>query len=138
RLSVDIDVNPGMMRPRRRGSTVFPPMSPQLRPRLLDAAIAAALCVAGQLNLWLGFDGYYGGGPRALNVVLTAIVTLSLAWRRSAPVAVLTTIFLAFPVARALGAGMTFWGDFVPLFVIAGTVAAEERGRRRYLAVCVP
>ena len=43
------------------------------RPPLVDIAIAAALTLAGQLNLWLGFDGYYPGGPRALNVLLTLV-----------------------------------------------------------------
>jgi signal transduction histidine kinase len=104
----------------------------------MDALIAATLAVAGQLNLWLGFDGYYGGGPRALNVVLTAVVTVSLSWRRGAPLAVLGVIFVAFPFARALGAGMTFWGDFVPFFVAAGTVAAEEQGRRRFAGLVLP
>src|SRR3954453_9389200 len=108
------------------------------RPPLADIAIALALTVAGQLNLWLGFDGYYPGGPRALNVVLTLVGTLALAFRRQAPLAVFGIEFATFPVARTLGAGMTFWGSFVPFFVAIGTVASEESRRRRYVALVLP
>src|SRR3954454_20287451 len=108
------------------------------RPPLVDIVIALALTVAGQLNLWLGFDGYYPGGPRALNVVLTLVGTLALAFRRQAPLAVFGIEFALFPVARTLGAGMTFWGSFVPFFVAIGTVASAESGRRRYLALVLP
>src|SRR3954453_18762072 len=102
------------------------------RPPPMDIAIAGALTIAGQLNLWLGFDGYYPGGPRALNVVLTLVATGALAFRRQAPLAVFGVEFVTFPLARTLGAGMTFWGSFVPFFVATGTVAAEESSRRRY------
>src|SRR3954452_20662969 len=108
------------------------------RPPLVDIVIAAALTLAGQLNLWLGFDGYYPGGPRALNVLLTLVATGALAWRRRAPLAVFAIEFATFPRARTLGAGMTFWGSFVPFFVATGTVAAEESSRRRYIALVLP
>src|SRR4051794_3280339 len=108
------------------------------RPPLVDIVIAAALTLAGQLNLWLGFDGYYPGGPRALNVLLTLVATGALAWRRRSPLAVFAIEFATFPLARTLGAGMTFWGSFVPFFVATGTVAAEESRRRRYLALVLP
>jgi signal transduction histidine kinase len=108
------------------------------RPPLADIAIAVALTIAGQLNLWLRFDGYYPGGPRALNVVLTLIATGALAFRRQWPMAVFGIEFVTFPLARTLGAGMTFWGSFVPFFVATGTVASEESRRRRYLALVLP
>jgi signal transduction histidine kinase len=110
----------------------------RVRPALLDVAIALVLTVAGQINLWVGFDGYYPGGPRALNVVLTLVATGAVAWRRRFPLEVLGVEFLVFPVARALGAGMTFWGDFVPFFLATGTVAAEVGDRRRALALALP
>jgi signal transduction histidine kinase len=103
-----------------------------------DLAIAILLTVAGQLNVWLAFDGYYAGWPRPVDASLTAVATLALIARRQAPLAVLLIEFALFPVARAAGAGMTFWGSFVPFFVAVFTVAAEEGRRRRMLGVVLP
>jgi len=103
-----------------------------------DLALAAGLTVAGQLNVWLAFDGYYAGWPRPLDAVLTAAGTIALVWRRREPLAVLGIEFALFPLARAAGAGMTFWGSFVPLFVAVFSVAAEEGRRRRYLGIALP
>jgi signal transduction histidine kinase len=94
---------------------------------LRDGALALAITVFAQLDLWLNIEGATHYGPRGATAAVTAVATLALAFRRRAPLA------CACVVAAAVGAPelvtvltIQLWGDFLPLLVAAYSVARHE------------
>lgn len=106
-------------------------------PRLPDMVLAVVLVVAAQLDLRYNLDNstHYGSGFAA--AVVVAVATLSLAWRRRWPFAVLCLVAGAIALPELFGTlTFTLWGHFVPLLVAAYT-AARWCDRRFALAGAV-
>lgn len=106
-------------------------------PRLPDAVLAGVLAVAAQLDLRYNLDNstHYGSGFAA--AVVVAVATLSLAWRRRWPFAILCLVAGAIALPELFGTlTFTLWGHFVPLLVTAYT-AARWCDRRFALAGAV-
>jgi signal transduction histidine kinase len=61
--------------------------------REVDVVGAGLLCVAGEIELWYSLDHSATPAQRVVLTVVVALATLSLAWRRQAPVAVLAAVF---------------------------------------------
>ena len=60
--------------------------------REVDVVVAGLLCVAGEIEWWQSPDPSATPALRVVFTVVVALVTLSLAWRRQAPVAVLAVV----------------------------------------------
>ena len=92
---------------------------------LLPAALpAVALAVAAQLDLRFNLDNSTHYGPAFATEVVVAVTTLSLAWRRRAPLATLGVVAAAIVVPQIFGPlTFTLWGHFAPLLVAAYTTA---------------
>ena len=60
--------------------------------RKVDVVGAGLLCVAGEIELWYSLDRSATPAQRVVLTVVVALATLSLAWRRQAPVAVLAVV----------------------------------------------
>jgi signal transduction histidine kinase len=107
-------------------------------PRLVDAALAVALAVVGQLDLRYNIDNStHYGSAFAASVVVT-VATLALAWRRRWPFATLCVVAGAIALPQLFGPlTFTLWGHFVPLLVAAYTVARWCPGRLAALGVVI-
>jgi signal transduction histidine kinase len=101
----------GYVGPVARAVSRFP-----LRRQAADAALAALLACLAQVEIWTIGDPE---GPRALVAVTALVMTLSLAWRRRAPVAVAGVVMAALAV-------LAFASDTpdVTVFPIAAVVLA--------------
>ena len=60
--------------------------------REVDVVGAGLFCVAGEIELWYSLDPSATPARRVVLTVVVALATLSLAWRRRAPVAVLAVV----------------------------------------------
>ena len=60
--------------------------------REVDVVGAGLFCVAGEIELWYSLDPSATPAQRVVLTVVVALATLSLAWRRRAPVAVLAVV----------------------------------------------
>jgi len=123
------------MRPQRRrriGSAALPAPA--------DALLAAAFALYGLGHVWLGWipDEGHAGGPRGLNTVVVLLTTLPLAWRRIAPLAVLSVIVAAFSLPQILtGAMASFFAGLMPALVAGYSVARFEPRRRVGIGIAV-
>lgn len=93
--------------------------------RCLDALLAVAVTVGGQLEVW---SGVVVGGPRPTVAVIVAVGTLALAFRRRAPMAVLVATCGASSALGLLGVDSN--SASVPVlaaFVAIGTAAFHAR-----------
>jgi signal transduction histidine kinase len=88
-----------------------------------DVGVAVVLAALSQVDVWLTPDW---SGPAPVNALVTAVMTLSLAWRRHAPLAV-----LAIAVAGMAGLSLAYGGSqtWTNVFVIVIAVySATSRG----------
>lgn len=95
-----------------------------LDPRVLDGLLALVLAVALQLQLALG------GEPRATGVAVLGglVLTLPLAWRRRAPLAVVVTYAAAAALQAALGGGIFDGEPPLAAALITGAIAFYSLG----------
>ena len=97
------------------------------RPPALDVALAAALTVLLQLELWLG-ETYEGEpafpGDRTATAVLLLGVTVPLAWRRVHPRAAFAASMLALSVLSLWQGGAEAGGLFLVLLIAVYSAAA--------------
>lgn len=95
-----------------------------LDPRVLDGLLALVLAVALQLQLALG------GEPRATGVTVLGglVLTLPLAWRRRAPLAVVVTYAAAAALQAALGGGIFDGEPPLAAALITGVIAFYSLG----------
>jgi signal transduction histidine kinase len=98
-----------------------------LPPRLLDAFLAVAFTVLGQIELHSNADDGYQAGPLWLNVPLVALTTAPLATRSSFPLATLAVMVGAFAVPSVVVAHtLFFWGGLVPIAIATYTVSRRD------------
>ena len=104
-------------------------------PRTLDVALTAAVCVAAVTEALL-LETI--GGPRWLNVLVAAAMSLLLLWRRTHPVATAVALgVIAVPAAAWLTEPSELVATFFPLLILAygGGRYAERRAGVIVLAV---
>jgi signal transduction histidine kinase len=96
------------------------------RSRAIDVALAAVLCLIGQLEAWLGpYDG------RLLLAAFSLATTVPLAARRDRPLAVGLLVVGAFALGQGLQGDLTETASgTLPVLVATGTLAAYEPFRR--------
>lgn len=118
----------------------FAPSLPRRLPaRTVDAGLALALFGVGQAEAWAGLDSSLGKSSNAQAAALAAVMTLPLAFRRTAPVAVAALVAVPTPiVAAAVPVRLVFFGGFVPLLIVTYTIASRARTPRSLLALCIP
>jgi signal transduction histidine kinase len=112
---------------------------PQVQPRVVDAALALALFALGQAEAWTPFNTSIGRGSSAAAAALGAVMTLPLAFRRLAPVAVALLVVLPTPLVAAFTpVRLLFFGGFLPLLAMTYTLASRARSSRSLAAVALP
>jgi signal transduction histidine kinase len=112
---------------------------PQVHPRVVEAALALALFALGQAEAWTPFHTSLGHGSSAVAAALGAVMTLPLAFRRLAPVAVALLVVLPTPLIAAFTpVRLLFFGGFLPLLVVTYTLASRPRSSRSLAAVALP
>jgi signal transduction histidine kinase len=112
---------------------------PQVQPRAADAALALALFALGQAEAWTPFNTSLGQGSSAVAAALGAVMTLPLAFRHLAPVAVALLVVVPTPLIAAFTpARLLFFGGFLPLLVVTYTLASRAGSSRSLAAVALP
>ena len=98
------------------------------RPLAVDAAIALALATAGQVAIW---SGATSEGPRVVTVWTGLLITLPLAWRRSATAGA-AVVWMAGNVAQAVLAdsASSIWA-LAGLLLMSFSVGVGTTARRR-------
>ena len=90
----------------------------------MDLALAAALAVFAQLDLRFDLDNSTQYGSATLTALIVVVTTLSLAWARRWPFAVLLVVVWAVAVPELFTRQtITLWGHFLPLLIATGCVA---------------
>jgi signal transduction histidine kinase len=85
-----------------------------------DLAVALALAVLGELDVWFGF----WLGSRAVNAVAVPLMALSLAWRRSRPLVVLAVVMGGTVVlSLAFGGSETSTAVFITVVAVYSAAA---------------
>jgi signal transduction histidine kinase len=108
-------------------------------PLLADGALALVLFALGQAEVWVPFNTSLGHGSNALAAALGAVMTLSLAFRRLAPVAVAAVVAVPTPlVAGFTPVRLLFFAGFLPLLIVTYTLASRARTRGSLAAVALP
>jgi signal transduction histidine kinase len=106
---------------------------------LTDLALALALFGLGQAEAWVPFGTSLGNGSNAGAAAIGALMTLPLAFRRSAPVAVAALVAVPTPlVAGFTPLRLLFFAGFLPLIVMTYTLASHARAPRSLAAVAIP
>jgi signal transduction histidine kinase len=112
---------------------------PEVQPRAADAALALALFGLGQAEAWTPFNTSLGQGSSAVAAALGAVMTLPLAFRRLAPVAVALLVVAPTPLIAAFTpVRLLFFGGFLPLLVVTYTLASRAGSSRSLAAVALP
>jgi len=112
---------------------------PQVKPRVADAALAVALFALGQAETWTPFKTSLGHGSSIVAAALGAAMTLPLAFRRLAPLAVALLVAVPTPLIAAFTpVRLLFFGGFLPLLVVTYTLASRARTARSLAAVALP
>jgi signal transduction histidine kinase len=106
---------------------------------LVDGVLALLLFALGQAEAWTPFNTSLGHGSKAVSAALGAAMTLPLARRRLAPVAVALLVVFPTPlVAGFTSVRLLFFGGFLPLLVVTYTLASRARTARSLAAVALP
>jgi signal transduction histidine kinase len=107
----------------------------QLRPGLVDGALAAVFVVVAQVELHRTVDDGFQAGPMWLNVPLVVLMSAPVAWRRIHPQTALALV-LASACLPGLVVAHTifFWGSMVPMAIVAYSVARHRDGLAARLA----
>jgi signal transduction histidine kinase len=112
------------------------------RPRLAslaDAVFALVLFALGQAETWSSFGTGLGHGSDVVTASLGALMTLPLAFRRRAPLAVAVLVTIPSPIVGAFTSlHLLFFGGFLPLLAVAYTLAAHARAPRSLALLVLP
>jgi signal transduction histidine kinase len=112
---------------------------PHVQPRVSDAALAVVLFALGQAETWTPFKTSLGHGSSIVVAALGAAMTLPLAFRRFAPLAVALLVAVPTPLIAAFTpVRLLFFGGFLPLLVVTYTLASRARTARSLAAVALP
>jgi signal transduction histidine kinase len=112
---------------------------PRVKPRAADAALAVALFALGQAETWTPFKTSLGHGSSVVAAALGAAMTLPLAFRRFAPLAVALLVAVPTPLIAAFTqVRLLFFGGFLPLLIVTYTLASRARTGRSLAAVALP
>jgi signal transduction histidine kinase len=115
------------------------PRPRRLPPGLADAALALGLFGLGQAEVWTPFSTSLGHGSNAVAAVLGAVMTLPLAFRRLAPVAVAVLVVVPTPLVAAFTpVRLLFFAGFLPLIIVTYTLASRARTPRSLAFVALP
>ena len=99
-------------------------------PRPLDVALAVAITATGIAEIWVPFSSVQGEGSRVTASVVTLLMGLPLAFRRTHPLPVVLCVVLVWPLVYSVTPTLVlFFGQFVPLAVAVFSVARYGRGR---------
>jgi signal transduction histidine kinase len=109
------------------------------RPSRRDAVTAACLTLVGQVVTWGRLEEQqYFHGPRAVNAVLSLLVTGSFAWRRRAPLAVVSFVVVVFCLSEVfVHHDVTMLAGFVPLIVLTASAGYHCNRRDAVTAAAV-
>jgi signal transduction histidine kinase len=104
-----------------------------------DGAVALVLCAAGQAETWVPFNTSLGHGSSSVAAVLGIAMTLPLAFRRVAPVAVAALVTIPTPLVAAFTpVRLLFFAGFLPLILVTYTLASRTRTRASAPIVALP
>lgn len=97
-------------------------------PQSQDALIATALTLFTQYELWVGRADVEGS--MALQRSAFAVMTLAVAWRRSAPLTAVCAVSVALVVQTIFGGNAPVVGGFLAMIIVTHSVATyrERRG----------
>lgn len=96
--------------------------------RFLDPALALGLLTAGLIEVWAPLDTSLGGGSKPLATLVCVLATVSLAVRRSQPLATAALVCIPAPAICAFTQiPLLFFGGLLPLLVTTYTLAATRR-----------
>jgi signal transduction histidine kinase len=101
----------------------------------MDVAVAAVVAVAGLLEVWLPMDSVMGEGSPAVSTVGVLSFAALLTQRRARPWLAMAALAV-WPVLGVLSGGqlqILFFGQLVPMLVLAFSMARHGRGRQRWL-----
>ena len=101
------------------------PAARRRRPRRFDALLAAAIVVIAQVETWL--TGIYD--PKLPYAAAALAMTLPLAWRRIAPIAVLAVVFVVLLTMALAGSGLE--SAYIMLVLLAAFFAVGAYCERR-------
>jgi len=101
--------------------------APAHRPLAADAAVAAALTLAGQAEAW---TAALDGGSRAITVASALVATTAVAFARSRPLAAALAVVVALLAKEALGGAPELVLMLVPGVLTAFAVGARLPARR--------
>src|SRR5688500_9541742 len=102
----------------------------RLIPPRFDIALAAVLTVATQIELWTN-NGVED--PFAIQVVSFLLITVPIAWRRSATLAAAAAISLGFTAQVILAGDAPVLGGLIAAIVITYAAGAYLEGREAWL-----
>jgi signal transduction histidine kinase len=112
---------------------------PRVPARVADAALALGLFALGQAEVWTPFNTSLGHGSSAVAAALGTVMTVPLAFRRLAPVAVALLVVVPTPLVAAFApVRLLFFGGFLPLLVVTYTLASRAWTTRSLAAVVLP
>ena len=115
-------------------SVVAGPRAEPKLPQPVDIVVAVALALFAQVDLRFDLDNSTHFGPDPATVVVVAVATLALAWRRCRPLATVAVVAVATAGPQLIAPlTITLWGHFVPLLVACYSMA-RWRGRRGAVA----
>lgn len=106
-----------------------------LRDAIIDWTLALGLVVSAVYQVWAGTAA--GSSPRWLVTLFVVAALLPLAWRRRAPLAVLTTVLAAIAAHSLFLAELASFQYFAALVLAVFSVAAYADGRRAALGVAI-
>lgn len=106
----------------------------------IDVAIALLLAAVGLLEVWVPFESVTGEGSRLVGSVGIVWFAGHLSQRRARPWLALAGLLVWPVLAVASGVGslqLLFFGQLVPVLVLAFTIARHGQGRYRRVATAV-
>jgi signal transduction histidine kinase len=104
-----------------------------------DGAVALVLCAAGQAETWVPFSTSLGNGSSSVAALLGIAMTLPLAFRRVAPVAVAALVAVPTPLVAAFtSVRLLFFAGFLPLILVTYTLASRARARMSAPVIALP
>ena len=143
------DLGRGVIRPsidaaRRRVVYLLPvritlSRARQMPPLLSDSGLAVGLFALGQAEVWVPFNTSLGPGSSVVAAAVGTVMTLPLAFRRLAPVAVAVVVTVPAPLVGAFTpVRLLFFGGFLPLLIVTYTLASRAPTRRSLSILALP
>lgn len=108
-------------------------------PPLSDIALALGLFALGQAEVWVPFNTSLGHGSSAVAAAVGTVMTLPLAFRRLAPVAVAVVVTVPAPLlATFTPVRLLFFAGFLPLLIVTYTLASRAPTRQSLATLALP